>query len=187
MRDTCSTDGCAEPAHIHDTEGSWCDTHWDAMEAAKHEEERQATEAAGGPWPQTCPRRGGEIGPWERGENLDTWDIREQMHNGLRARHCSFCGSLHPDDFMHAARDGVEVGPTDKSYKVYVDQAHGGSKFYFQHLSPEQRQEFIQLLNDGTLNIGYPGHFYVAASHVYSTLVMPNSSTGKGSRCERPA
>lgn len=158
--DRCSAGDCIERAYISNGNGGWCRTHWDEREAAKHADERRATEEAGGPWPQTCPRRNHEIGPWEAGENLDTWDIREQMHNGLRARHCSFCGSLHPDDFMQAARDGVELGPTDKSYKVYVNKPNGGSKFYFQHLSPEQRAEFVELLNAKKLSIGYPGHFY---------------------------
>lgn len=105
---------------------------------------------------------------------------------------CSFCGSLNPDEFMRRLEAGdVEVGPTDKSYKVYVknvggaqfkqtyrdcpsdapkhgpdDCTHwvtrevGDTKFYFQHLSPEQ-QRFIELYNERRMRIGYPGHFYV--------------------------
>lgn len=34
------------------------------------------------------------------------------------------------------------------------------AKFYFQHLDDGQRKEFIELLNDGTMNVGPPGHFY---------------------------
>lgn len=80
---------------------------------------------------------------------------------------CSYCGSMPPDDFMAAVRDGAELGPTDKTYKVYLRRGgrhrHDGieAKFYFQHLSEEQRQEFFELLRDGRLTIGYPGHFYV--------------------------
>jgi hypothetical protein len=86
----------------------------------------------------------------------------------------------------------VELGPTDKNYKVYVENQGGqvfkqtyrdcprdsephmpdqcthwvtrdmaGTKFYFWHLSTEQRKRFIELLNDKKLRIGYPGHFYV--------------------------
>lgn len=86
----------------------------------------------------------------------------------------------------------VELGPTDKNYKVYVENKGGDAfaqtyrdcprdapctgpedcthwvtrsmdhtKFYFQHLDAEQRRRFIELLNDGKLNIGDPGHFYV--------------------------
>lgn len=73
-------------------------------------------------------------------------------------RACSFCGSAHPNDFMQACRDGVEIGPTDKSYKVYIGNHDG--KFYFQHLSEEQRKEFFELYRDRKLNIGFPGDFY---------------------------
>ena len=138
-----------------------------------------------------CPRR--DEGPAGAYPGLDTWRDR----NGERS--CSFCGSLHPDDFMAAVRDRrVVVGPTDKNYKVYVELAptefdiararktyadlygcdphdamvekriaqgvtgppFGSRKFYFQHLSVEQRTEFVDLMNARTMLIGVPGHFY---------------------------
>jgi hypothetical protein len=34
-------------------------------------------------------------------------------------------------------------------------------KFYYQHLTDEQRHEFIRLLNERAVKIGYPGYFYV--------------------------
>lgn len=34
------------------------------------------------------------------------------------------------------------------------------AKFYFQHLSREQRDEFIGLYNSKQMRVGYPGHFY---------------------------
>jgi hypothetical protein len=34
------------------------------------------------------------------------------------------------------------------------------AKFYFQHLSEKQRQQFVEMLNSRTMNIGYPGYFY---------------------------
>lgn len=42
---------------------------------------------------------------------------------------CSYCGSLNNDYFMQRLETGdVEVGPTDKSYKVYV-RNKGGESF----------------------------------------------------------
>lgn len=64
---------------------------------------------------QTCARRMSEFGPWDRGENLDTWDVDR---DGFRT--CSFCGSLHPDDVLAHLRNGVEIHPTDKNYKGYL-------------------------------------------------------------------
>ena len=77
----------------------------------------------------TCGRRGTLTG-----DPLDHYCDR----GGHMA--CSYCGSVHPDEFMAAVEAGeVELEPTDKSYKVYVT---GGKlshdKFYFQHLSEAQ-------------------------------------------------
>jgi hypothetical protein len=166
---------------------------------------------------QTCPRRLSDWGPWERTEGLDRWTtghgVVGQDQVGLS---CSFCGSLHPDRFMELVRDGWIVGPTDKSYKAYLEsplsddekaarrerwmtgdsialalrrggerdgktaeqiqadldiewehQASGwlhgsqSAKFYYQHLSEAQRDEFIELVNSRQMQIGYPGHLYV--------------------------
>jgi hypothetical protein len=69
---------------------------------------------------QTCPRRVTGFGPWARDEGLDEWDNRTQLGGGIKALHCSFCGSLHPDTFMELLEQGAELGPTDKSYKAYI-------------------------------------------------------------------
>lgn len=120
-----------------------------------------------------CPRRS-EIGGSAHSSvflipDTDLWLKRSA------GRVCSFCGSLHPDDFMGMVHDGVELGPTDKSYKVYLPSG----KFYFQHLAEEQRREFVDLYNDrgrrqysddltftviqdggSPMAVGFPGYFY---------------------------
>lgn len=74
---------------------------------------------------------------------------------------CMACGSMKADDFMAACEAGtIELGPTDKSYKVYVKGDTVAIKFYFQHLSVEQRKRFVDLMNTKTLKIGAPGYFY---------------------------
>ena len=101
-----------------------------------------------------CPRRseiGGGAEVFKLMEGDDTWRGDEG------SRTCSWCGSLHPDDFMAKSAAGIELGPTDKAYKVYVGD---GGKFYFQHLSSEQRSAFVDLLNGKRLKLGYPGYFY---------------------------
>ena len=97
-----------------------------------------------------CPRRGESAGPFKLPEE-DAWG---------EGKTCSYCGSLDPDVFLDRARKGEELGPTDKDYKVYVGKTDN-EKFYFQHLGREQRVEFVRLMNEKKLNIGYPGHFYV--------------------------
>lgn len=89
-------------------------------------------------------------------ENPDSWRT-----DGT----CDYCGSASGDAFIAFVEAGGEVGPTDKSYKAYLkgnDKVRAPSiKFYFQHLSADQRTRFITLLNERKVNVGYPGHFYV--------------------------
>lgn len=95
-----------------------------------------------------CPRGPGPDSPF-----------RAPMNGEMEWRdgRCSYCGSVSEEDFFKAVEAGSEIVPTDKSYKVYVP----GGKFYFQHLSQDGQQKFIDLLNAGRVNVGAPGHFYV--------------------------
>lgn len=45
--------------------------------------------------------------------------------------------------------------------KVEPRMATTHAKFYFQHLSPEQRTRFVELINERKMKVGMPGHFYV--------------------------
>lgn len=95
------------------------------------------------PEPLTCRSRMDQNGPWEHGEGLDHWD-RFKINQD---RVCSFCGSLHPDDFIRYVEasvktdSDVQIEPSDKRYKIYVSHpcvrnAHeGGIKFYTWHLA----------------------------------------------------
>lgn len=67
----------------------------------------------------TCPRRMIEFGPWKHEEALDEF----RPGGGIvgQSLSCSFCGSYPPDLFLEAVKAGAEVGPTDKSYKFYVN------------------------------------------------------------------
>lgn len=99
----------------------------------------------------TCPRRMKDSGPWEHKENLDEWTF---------VKTCTFCGSLHPAEFLWRVEAGEPVVPTDKNYKAYLND-DPWAKFYYQHLSKEQRLRFIELYNNKTMKIGMPGYFYV--------------------------
>lgn len=45
---------------------------------------------------------------------------------------CSYCGCLNPDTFMARLEVGdIELGPTDKDYKVYVENK--GGQLFKQH------------------------------------------------------
>src|SRR5215207_8509673 len=88
---------------------------------------------------QTCPRRMQEWGPWEYKEELDEWRVEP---NGDRT--CSFCGSLHPEDFEKVcqqvlADDTTWIEQSDKPYKVYIHRkgihnaSEGAIKYYKPH------------------------------------------------------
>lgn len=67
------------------------------------------------------------------------------------------------------------------THNCYVGLAGASSvgKFYYQHLSDEQRARFIELVNDGTMKIGYPGHFYVLP--FFCRVLGGESDSGGGS------
>lgn len=77
------------------------------------------------------------------------------------------------DAIARAIRDlGNQDGKTAEQIQVDLDaewerQApgwlHGSqeAKFYYQHLSDTQRDEFVELVNSGRMRFGYPGHLYV--------------------------
>lgn len=92
-----------------------------------------------------CPRGAGPDSPFKAPMNGEmTWRAEA---NGDRT--CSYCGSLHPDDFLDIMRRyaagevGYCFGLTDKSYKVYANRAgvqnasQGGIKFYGHHAVAE--------------------------------------------------
>lgn len=92
-----------------------------------------------------CGRGPGADSPFHAPFNGEaTWSVRP---NGDRT--CSYCGSLHPDDFLDIIRRYVNGEPgysfslTDKNYKVYAQRAgvgnamDGGIKFYGHHAVPE--------------------------------------------------
>ncbi|MGO7089472.1 hypothetical protein AB9E14_23640 [Rhizobium leguminosarum] len=63
-----------------------------------------------------CPRRAEGV-PAFAAHTKDTW-----REDGT----CSYCGSLNEKTFMCRLEAGdVELGPTDKSYKVYVENKGG--------------------------------------------------------------
>lgn len=99
-------------------------------------------------FPFACKRRMHEAGPWASEAGLDYWTERNT---------CSFCGSMHPDDFMEQVRAGAPITPTDKPYKAYAP----AGKFYYQHLSGEQMAEFVDLYNAKKIAWEAPGYAYV--------------------------
>lgn len=89
----------------------------------------------------TCPRGAESFGPYADRAKESTWDkIGED-------RVCSYCGSLHPEDFekivdlcIESNGEKAEVERSTKGYKIYarrkdtVNAGQGGIKFYTQHV-----------------------------------------------------
>ena len=71
---------------------------------------------------------------------------------------CSWCGGLNPDVALNMIENGAIVGPTDKNYKIYVDDM---KKVYFQHFENKHKDRFIMMLNDNKINFDSFGGFYV--------------------------
>lgn len=97
-----------------------------------------------------CGRRAGTIRAAD--PDVDFWEVEP---NGDRT--CSYCGSLHPDDFteiIEGYAEGKEGFHFDLSTKAYKRYAHrpgvknateGGIKFYAHHLPDEGAPELQRL------------------------------------------
>lgn len=101
-----------------------------------------------------CPRRA-EVPPQSNLRDYDYWSKQGELL-GVTVRTCSFCGGIHPEDFLSLWEKGVSVGPTDKSYKLYVDEAgkvtRGSGKFYLHHLNTADWQAKFKELADDALS-----------------------------------
>lgn len=101
----------------------------------------------------TCGRRHEMFAFGAGVENKDSYDSDGR---------CSYCGGISQERFFELVTEGAEVGPTDKSYKAYVNAIDGEfRKFYFQHLDDAGRSRFIEMLDAKSMTVGCPGHFYV--------------------------
>jgi len=119
-----------------------------------------------------CPRRSHRSTP-QRSE--DTWQSRNIFQDVDLNKSCSFCGSLHPQSFLDLIERGAELIPTDKSYKAYVAFNATKVKFYFEHLSREDINRYIELSEKGKINFGYPGFFYKKPYFLLLERVSPFS------------
>lgn len=88
-----------------------------------------------------CPRRA-EHGTMFKLPDTDLWQVRRP---GL-PRTCSFCGSVHPEDFLKLAAEGAKLTPTDKAYKVYIDVPEP---------SPNEQEIYSSSDSEDSPGIGY--------------------------------
>lgn len=98
-------------------------------------------------------RRPGERRP-DGGEWL-TWEEAVERHPELRAAYEDHLDYIEnhtaPSHPWRTDTHWIQVAPRGERRE---------SKFYFEHLSDEQKTRFIELLNAGKLNLREPGHFY---------------------------
>lgn len=105
----------------------------------------------------TCPSNPNTSSVFAYG-STNFW--REDKESNLQT--CNYCGSINQDQFMQLVEEGkISLGSTDKGYKVYCHLENGKQmKFYFQHLSEEQRKKFVDLYNERKIKFQGSG-FYV--------------------------
>jgi len=84
-----------------------------------------------------------EMGPWEYKPDSDRWNKVGSD------RVCSFCGSMHPEDFERVLDQALvdektTIEQSDKPYKVYIrregitNASRGAIKYYKQHNYTDQ-------------------------------------------------
>jgi len=74
--------------------------------------------------------------------NPDRWDVDQ-----FGVRDCSYCGSIHPDDFIKLIREfgfGI-IEPSTKSYKLYVNVGVGRRYKYYR--SHDEEHDFVNKYN----------------------------------------
>ena len=122
-----------------------------------------------------CPRKL-EDPYWYRDKDKeDVWKSRDVFHDINLDQYCSHCGSLHPQVFLDLVEKGAELIPTDKNYKAYLRYKGEMPKFYFQHLSKEDINIYIELAEKRKINFGYPGFFYKKPYFLLLEVVSPFS------------
>ncbi len=134
----CASKGYTDPGYFGFIGSSYGDNEWHV--SAYRERKKVPNEI------HTCPRRAESFRQIEEGK--DTWEIRGDD------KCCSYCGSIHPERVLELIRIhgfGI-IGSTDKGYKFYVTRdtvpnaGFGGIKFYVQHFSQDQIDEYNQLV-----------------------------------------
>jgi hypothetical protein len=123
---------------------------------------------------------------------------------------CSYCGSLDPDILMERIEAGtIKLTGSDKAYKTYIENDGGApllqsirvdkdggadpakwvwetrevsqGKFYFEHLSVEQRKRFVELWNEGRIkNSLYVMPFFMmrsAPQPAEASPIMPRNKS----------
>lgn len=68
-------------------------------------------------------------------------------------------GETFKQTYRDCPKDATCAGPDDCTH--WVTRDHDQPKFYFQHLSGEQKDRFIALHNEKRMKFAVPGHFYV--------------------------
>lgn len=68
---------------------------------------------------------------------------------------------MNGKEALRHIRNGCEITPTDKSYKMYIRENGQTHAFYFSDFTKEEAEEFeTLLLADKLTNIAIPGYFY---------------------------
>lgn len=102
----------------------------------------------------TRDTRPGDENGMEWGREWMTWETAVERHPELREayeRHLRMVENTAPSHPWRTATHWLQVGPRGDRRE---------SKFYFEHLSDEQKQRFVDLLNKGKLTLREPGFFY---------------------------
>lgn len=150
MNDMC--DLCPERVSTVLADGCrLCHEHYDQAWAFQKAVEAEATIAAGGPFPQVCPRRG-ETPPLSSWPDSDTWSYGHGLvGGGTQILTCSFCGGALPAQVIAKVAAGWTLSPTNKRYKAYLHDPGGAmvAKVYGQHFQPVEHLILRQVAQDG--------------------------------------
>lgn len=105
---------------------------------------------------------GCKLGPTDKNYKLYV-DLPEPNPDELRVSSASTGIDCPGEGWVPADPERMKKDGWNSEYRWMCLSPRGPTihgKFYFQHLSADEQQRFIDLYNAKKMNIGYPGHFY---------------------------
>ncbi len=104
--------------------------------------------------PFTCGRRGENPLANQTFPGPDTWRVSE---SGWHT--CSYCGSVHPAEYLELAEAGTKMSGTDKSYKAYIDLPDPNPEALTVRVSqnhePEDKTGWVQVTEENVASMPY--------------------------------
>lgn len=127
-------------------------------------------------------REGWVVGPTDK--NYKAYLSSPVSDEEKKAHKARYLANFSNRELENSARSGNKTveqlrAELEQHYdreSAYLVEGSSRTKVYFQHLSEDQRRDFIELYNDRTMKLAAPGHFYTMP--FFMRLITEEESSG---------